>query len=58
MLLARNHNVVAVDIMPKKVEMLNNKLSPIVDTEISDFLNNKILNFTATLNKELAYKEA
>ena len=58
MLLAQHHNVVAVDIMYEKVEMLNNKLSPIVDTEISDFLNNKILNFTATLDKVLAYKEA
>jgi UDPglucose 6-dehydrogenase len=58
MLLAQHHNVVAVDIIPEKVEMLNNKISPIVDAEIEDFLANKTLNFTATLDKELAYKEA
>ncbi|PMO59963.1 UDP-glucose 6-dehydrogenase [Vibrio breoganii] len=58
MLLAQNHEVVAVDIIEEKVGMLNNKQSPIVDTEISDFLSNKALNFTATLNKELAYKDA
>ncbi|OXX21303.1 nucleotide sugar dehydrogenase [Vibrio sp. V08_P9A1T1] len=58
MLLAQNHDVVAVDIIQEKVEMLNNKQSPIVDAEISDFLSNKTLNFTATLDKELAYKEA
>ncbi|CAH6891848.1 UDP-glucose 6-dehydrogenase [Vibrio chagasii] len=58
MLLAQHHEVVAVDIMTKKVEMLNNKQSPIVDTEITDFLTNKLLNFTATLDKELAYAGA
>ncbi|MEZ9592949.1 nucleotide sugar dehydrogenase [Vibrio breoganii] len=58
MLLAQNHEVVAVDIIEEKVGMLNNKQSPIVDTEISDFLSNKELNFTATLDKELAYKDA
>jgi UDPglucose 6-dehydrogenase len=58
MLLAQHHNVVAVDIVSEKVEMLNNKISPIVDAEIEDFLANKTLNFTATLDKELAYKEA
>ncbi|MGR5414462.1 nucleotide sugar dehydrogenase [Vibrio astriarenae] len=58
MLLAQNHEVVAVDIVEKKVALLNNKQSPIVDTEISDFLENKDLNFTATLDKELAYKNA
>ncbi|CAH6886902.1 UDP-glucose 6-dehydrogenase [Vibrio chagasii] len=57
-LLAQHYEVVAVDIMAKKVEMLNNKQSPIVDTEITDFLTNKSLNFTATLDKELAYKDA
>ncbi|CAH7487649.1 UDP-glucose 6-dehydrogenase [Vibrio chagasii] len=58
MLLAQHHEVVAVDIVAEKVEMLNNKQSPIVDTEISDFLANKSLNFTATLDKEIAYKDA
>jgi UDPglucose 6-dehydrogenase len=58
MLLAQNHSVFAVDIVTEKVEMLNNKISPIVDAEIEDFLANKTLNFTATLDKEQAYKEA
>lgn len=58
MLLAQHHEVVAVDIIPEKVEMLNNKQSPIVDAEISDFLTNKSLNFTATLDKALAYQGA
>ncbi|MEZ8257968.1 nucleotide sugar dehydrogenase [Vibrio cyclitrophicus] len=58
MLLAQHHEVVAVDIVAEKVEMLNNKQSPIVDTEITDFLTNKSLNFTATLDKELAYSNA
>jgi len=58
MLLAQNHNVIALDIDSSKVDKLNNKISPIVDTEIEDFLANKDLNFTATLDKELAYKNA
>ena len=58
MLLSQNHEVIALDIIPEKIEQLNNKISPIVDTEIEDFLANKNLNFTATLNKELAYKNA
>ncbi|MFS1419976.1 nucleotide sugar dehydrogenase [Vibrio splendidus] len=58
MLLAQHHEVVAVDIIAEKVEMLNNKKSPIVDVEITDFLTNKSLNFTATLDKELAYSNA
>lgn len=58
MLLAQHHEVVAVDIIEEKVTLLNKKQSPIVDTEISDFLANKDLNFTATLDKQLAYKEA
>ncbi|MEZ8640529.1 nucleotide sugar dehydrogenase [Vibrio splendidus] len=58
MLLAQHHDVVAVDIVAEKIEMLNNKQSPIMDTEITDFLTNKSLNFTATLDKELAYKDA
>ncbi|MHA2705617.1 nucleotide sugar dehydrogenase [Vibrio owensii] len=58
MLLAQNHEVVAVDIIQDKVEMLNNKQSPIVDAEIESFLATKKLNFVATLDKELAYKGA
>ncbi|MCK6263220.1 nucleotide sugar dehydrogenase [Vibrio sp. ZSDE26] len=58
MLLAQHHEVVAVDIIAEKVEMLNNKQSPIVDSEITDFLDNKTLNFTATLDKKSAYKNA
>ena len=58
MLLSQNHEVVALDIIPEKIEQLNNKISPIVDTEIEDFLANKNLNFIATLDKELAYKNA
>ncbi|OBT24221.1 nucleotide sugar dehydrogenase [Vibrio splendidus] len=58
MLLAQHHEVVAVDIIAEKVEMLNNKQSPIVDTEITGFLTCKSLNFTATLDKETAYREA
>ncbi len=58
MLLAQNHEVIALDIILEKIDLLNNKKSPIVDTEITDFLENKSLNFTATLDKELAYKNA
>jgi UDPglucose 6-dehydrogenase len=58
MLLSQNHEVVALDIIPEKIEQLNSKISPIADTEIEDFLANKKLNFTATLDKELAYKNA
>ena len=58
MLFSQNHEVIALDIIPEKIEQLNNKISPIVDAEITDFLTNKDLNFTATLDKELAYKDA
>ncbi|MXR69405.1 nucleotide sugar dehydrogenase [Shewanella sp. JBTF-M18] len=58
MLLAQHNQVVAVDIVPEKVDMLNNKQSPIVDEEIEDFLSCKTLNFTATLDKQLAYENA
>ncbi|MFS1439381.1 nucleotide sugar dehydrogenase [Shewanella sp. 10N.286.48.A6] len=58
MLLAQNHEVIAVDIIPEKVELLNNKQSPIFDVEIQDFLANKALNFKATLDKHFAYKDA
>ncbi|MDB2589414.1 nucleotide sugar dehydrogenase [Candidatus Thioglobus sp.] len=58
MLLSQNHEVVVLDIIPEKIEQLNNKIPPIVDAEIEDFLANKNLNFTATLDKQLAYKNA
>lgn len=58
MLLAQNHEVIAVDIIPEKVDMLNEQRSPIADTEIEDFLVNKALNFTATLDKKLAFTNA
>jgi UDPglucose 6-dehydrogenase len=58
MLLSQNHEVIALDIIPERVEQLNNKISPIVDAEIEDFLVNKNLNYITTLNKELAYKNA
>jgi UDPglucose 6-dehydrogenase len=58
MLLAQNHKVIVHDITPEKVEQLNNKISPIVDSGIEDFLVNKSLNFIATLDKEQAYKNA
>ena len=58
MLLAQNHKVIALDIIPEKIDQLNNKISPIVDAEIEDFLANKDLNFTATLDKDLAYRDA
>lgn len=58
MLLAQNNNVVAIDIVPEKVAMLNNKQSPIVDAEIEYFLSNKLLSFAATMDKMEAYKDA
>ncbi|QQK03280.1 nucleotide sugar dehydrogenase [Burkholderia anthina] len=57
-LLAQHHEVVALDIVPEKVEMLNRKQSPIIDTEIEDYLANKRLNFRATLDKHDAYEGA
>ncbi|MEL7628877.1 nucleotide sugar dehydrogenase [Pectobacterium aroidearum] len=57
-LLAQHNEVVAVDIIPEKVELLNNKKSPIADKEIEDFLENKALCFQATLDKKLAYENA
>ena len=57
-LLAQHNQVVAVDIITEKVEMLNRKQSPIEDVEIEDYLKNKPLNFKATLNKREAYEGA
>lgn len=58
MLLAQNHHVVALDVVEKKVELLNQKVSPIVDAEIEDFLSNKEMDFVATTDKQLAYADA
>jgi len=58
MLLAQHNQVVAIDIVQEKVELLNNKQSPIADAEIEDFLANKTLDFTATLDKQEAYQNA
>ncbi|MEZ7490567.1 nucleotide sugar dehydrogenase [Pseudoalteromonas distincta] len=58
MLLAQHNEVVALDIDEHKIALLNNKQSPIVDTEISDFLTRSDLNFTATTDKVAAYKNA
>ncbi len=57
-LLAQHNEVVALDVIPKKVEMLNRKESPIEDREIEEYLKNKQLNFRATLDKNEAYKGA
>lgn len=57
-LLSQHHEVTAVDIIPEKVDMINNRRSPIVDREIEDFLANKKLNLHATLDGEKAYSEA
>jgi len=57
-LLAQNNEVVAVDIIPEKVDLINNKKSPIQDDYIEKYLAKKKLNLTATLDAELAYKDA
>ena len=57
-LLARKHNVVALDIIPEKVEMINSKKSPIVDADIERFFAEKELNLIATTDPEFAYKNA
>lgn len=57
-LLAQHNQVMAVDIIPEKVELINQKTSPIQDDYIEDYLANKELDLTATLDAEAAYKEA
>ena len=57
-LLSQNHKVWAVDIIPEKVDMINRRESPIQDDYIEDYLKNKNLNLTATLDAEKAYSEA
>lgn len=57
-LLSQHHQVVAVDIIKEKIDLINKKQSPIVDAEIDQFLSNKHLNLTATLDKKQAYQGA
>lgn len=57
-LLSQHHQVTAVDIVPEKVDLINNRKSPIVDKEIEEFLATKNLNLTATLDAESAYRDA
>ena len=57
-LLAQNNEVTAVDIIPEKVEMINNKKSPIIDKEIEEYLATKQLNLIATTDGASAYKDA
>ncbi len=57
-LLAQNNEVVALDVVEDKIDLINNKISPIHDDEISDYLKNKNLNLVATLDSEFAYKDA
>lgn len=57
-LLSQHHQVTAVDIVPEKVEMINNRKSPIQDDYIEKYLAGKELNLTATLDAKVAYSDA
>lgn len=57
-LIAQNHQVIAVDVIPEKVEKINNRISPIQDDYIEKYLSEKELNLTATLDGADAYKDA
>jgi UDPglucose 6-dehydrogenase len=58
MLLAQNHEIVIYDTNDSKIQKLNENISPIIDTDIEEFLSYKDLNFTATSDKSLAYKDS
>ena len=58
LLLAQHNEVLALDIIPEKIEILNKGVSPIEDVEIKAYLLRNDLNFKATLDKEEAYKDA
>ena len=55
-LLAQKNEVIVLDVIDERVQQINNKVSPIVDSEIDDFLTNKDLKISATIDKESAYK--
>ncbi|MFQ2914934.1 nucleotide sugar dehydrogenase [Aeromonas caviae] len=57
-LLSQHHQVIAVDVIAEKVALINARKSPIVDAEIEEFLANRSLDLTATLDKQLAYQDA
>ena len=57
-LLSQHHQVTAVDIVPEKIEMINNRKSPIQDDYIEKYLAEKDLNLTATLDAKVAYSDA
>ena len=57
-LLAQQNSVTAIDIISEKVEMINNRISPIRDAEINDFLQNRSLNLSATMDPKEAYENA
>lgn len=57
-LLAQHHKVYAVDIVPEKIELINRRKSPVVDTEIEEYMSTKPLNLTATLDAKMAYSAA